>query len=135
MSTRRIFFLGVVVGIPLRIGLFLGGAYHCFQLSEPISPSIPLLLGVGENGSSMTIVNHNDFDWTDIWLTVNGRWAEGGYGMALPKIPAGRSQTVDLDELAARDGRRFNPRTHKAIHLRLRAKTDRGNRRWAGDIP
>ena len=66
---------------------------------------------------------------------MNGRWAEGEYGMALPRIRVGTSQTVHLDDLAASAGRQLYPRTHKAIHLHLRVKSDRGEGRWAGDIP
>ena len=73
------------------------------------------------DGKQFTITNKDDYDWNDCKVEVNS-----GYSMRGKKFSAGETYTVGLMQFVDKNGKRFNPFTHKVESIYLSCKNEDG---------
>lgn len=87
---------------------------------------------VAYSGTEFTITNNDNFDWTEVNMTVNPHGFNGGFHLFLSRVAAGESYTVGAMQFAESDGRRFNHFADKLLTMTISCKTSQGNALWLG---
>jgi hypothetical protein len=134
MRMREPFWGGLVLGLILGAGLVWKAPWLLDQWGHWRGPEVELHPAVAVQGSTMRLMNQDRFEWTNVRLVLNGRDSEGGYTFRLARLPEGARVELALASFTTRDGRPFDPRTTKAFHVFLQAKTSQGQGAWAGRL-
>lgn len=73
-----------------------------------------------------SIINHDDFDWTDVMLRVNGGIYGTAYFHRLSRLEAHSECLISAADFVREDGAPLNPRETKVKHLYIGCDTPNG---------
>ena len=97
------------------------------KTSDSSAPtSVDLKANAELKGGMIFITNRDDFDWTNVKLSINSGIFKGGYVYKTRKISAGTTYSIGVAEFAKGDGTRFNIFTTKVQSLGVFCDTPRG---------
>jgi hypothetical protein len=101
---------------------------------EETQPSIiSLNASVRFTGTQFIIENHDNFDWLNVKMEVNGSLLKSGFILVTDRMEAGETHTVGALQFAKKDGTRFNPVTYKPQNFDIYCDTLKGEDAfWTG---
>jgi hypothetical protein len=129
-TQRRMLLAGLAVLVLLGVGFcarsWFGDRREVLQLS----------VYARYGNALVTVVNRDDFDWTDCTARINAGIPGGGWERQFGLISAGDSARAPARNFAKPDGERFAPGTHHVQTLSLQCSTPGGDGHWsAGFAP
>lgn len=91
---------------------------------------VDLVATVRFDQKQFTIINRNNFDWTQVKMEVNSGLIASGYILEQNRLKANTTYTVGALQFAKPDGTRLNPFTTKVLNMTIRAKLPNGQWGW-----
>jgi hypothetical protein len=120
--------IALAIGGTVAIGWFLL-APHVYPPAS-VQPLINPKIYENNDSTALIIINENNFEWTDVVLTLNKQETESDssslYRYRLSSLPAGGSHTAPLQEFTQRNGTRFDRTKLKAVQLDIASNTPNG---------
>lgn len=115
--------------IHLYIAVALVGVFFVFRkagcCSIPHLEIDPLRAGVYYTGTQFEVENRNDYNWTDVIISINGKKSIG-YVFKTRVMPPGETLTIGAANFCDSRGTRFNPFTQKPLEVWVYANTPHG---------
>lgn len=111
-KARCPFALQFIVVILICIALLSGTSMRKSRSGEVKSSgdsNIRLNATVKFTGAQFVIYNNDSFDWTNVELQIMLETYGSNYNVKVPKIPAGKMQTIRATEFTKQDGSCFDP--------------------------
>jgi len=107
--------------------IFIAVFVYCVHIIDDYEPT-DLKASAKYAGGYFQIVNHDDFDWSEVRIEVNGT-----YSARVQQITAGQAHYLKAAEFSKDDGTRLNPVLIKVRKILIKAKTPGGSEYWSGE--
>jgi len=78
------------------------------------NPTIDLKAEVNFTGTQLIILNKDDFDWPNVTLELNKK-----YALNVDIIKANKKYNIPIGQFTTKDGTRFNPFTTKPTSINI----------------
>jgi len=116
----------------LILAIIVGFLYLILLLIQKTQP-ICLNAAARFTETQFIIENHDNFDWLNVKMELNGSFLSSGFILETDRMEAGGTYTVGALQFAKKDGTRFNPFTYKPQKIDIDCDTPKGeNAFWNG---
>ncbi len=86
------------------------------QITKEAAKHKKLNAGISFADNKVQVRNLDSFDWPGINIYLNGDPLVG-YGIHIPELKSGESDTIPLTQFTKDSGERFNPETFRVVKL------------------
>ena len=132
--------IGAVIGLCFAVlifavilGLLSGGGKKEQAQKAPVAA---VDASIHFDRERFTIINNNDYDWTNVKMEVNSGLPSGGYVLKHPPMQAGNIYSVEALQFCKADGTKLNPQTTRPQNFSIFCDTPAGpaTGSWSGKL-